>query len=401
MLFILAAVFGVLGVGLLLIDAHRSRTSAPTPGDEVAEPEVSAAFEPADFESADVEPGDDQPGDDQPETEVIAEVAAEEPEEFVDSYENYFEGDDLTPPREHEQPAEQHKPVPVRANFPALPGASRRERKAWAAHHGFGYTKADEFLTEEWSRGAAAHGAPAKDVVSGMAGGHEMHLVDLGGVPVMAMRKPVATDIVVDIRRGDEEGSGDLIYVSSTSGWQVWASDQGCAERMMDVRMQKALEEMPEDVTAVWIESDWVLAQMEKSALHETWDAMIAPLALVAEASRVLPPEAGATTPVDFSEADPSRPMPEAPRLEEEPDEDVAPVILMIERREEPIELPTRGERLSKGVVEPRSLGDDDVDAIADGAKKEPSTHGGTRVLREQQESSIFGDAERDEDSAR
>lgn len=69
-------------------------------------------------------------------------------------------------------PAE--KPVKSRA-----PG--KRARRTWARERGFRFEGADELLASEWSRGAAAGGASARNVVTGNAYGHDVHVADLGG----------------------------------------------------------------------------------------------------------------------------------------------------------------------------------------------------------------------------
>lgn len=328
--------------------------------------------------------------------EIIAANAAEpEPEE-------YLEGDDLTLERpepgtvrfEAEVPAEPEQPKPALVQ---LPGAARREKRAWAQERGFGYQRTDNFLTDEWSRGAASTGASAKDVVSGVLYGHEMYLAELGGITVMALRRPGASDVVVDARRavlGEELESEDLIPVSTVAGFSLFSNDPGAAERMTDTRFRSALAGMPETVTAVWMESDWVLAQTAKGSTHEDWDTMAAMLAVCAAVARVLPPRMGATQAVDFHDCDPSRPLPVPPSyFEDEPEEDL-PEMPQITRQDEPVEMPSRSEEISHGVVEPRSIGSQSVEAIAgDDEEATPNSYQGTRIVRELNgRSSIFED---------
>lgn len=335
--------------------------------------------------------------------EVQAEDRAEQEDE-PEGAEEFYEGEDLTPPRPEPGTVffevEEAEPTQAKSPLSVLPGATRREKRSWAHERGFDYQRTDDFLTDEWSRGAASTGAAARDVVSGIVNGHEMHLAELGGITVMALRRPQASDVVLDARRARLEESAesdDLIPVTSVADFQILSNDQGAAERMMDERFRQALENMPDTVTAVWMESDWVLAQTAKGSTHQDWDHMTGLLAVIAIAARVLPPRMGATQAVDFSDCDPSRPMPVPPSyFEDEADEDL-PDMPQIARQEEPIPLPTRAQGESHGVVEPRSIGAQPVEAIAGGEQPASTSFQGTRIVRDLDgRSSIFDDGPAD-----
>ena len=152
--------------------------------------------------------------------------------------------------------------------------------------------KADPYLVDEWTRGVASTGAAPKDIVAGNVYGHEMLLMDIDGVNVMAMRTGAASDMVVDFRRFDRDdakASEDLLLAMTIEGFDVYSSDSAVTERMVDERVHVALQQMPEAVTALWMETEWVLAQTTKQARSAEWDAMLPPLALLADAARVLP----------------------------------------------------------------------------------------------------------------
>lgn len=291
-----------------------------------------------------------------------------------------------------------------------IPGALRRERRQWAEKNGFSFSKHDEYLVDEWTRGAAAGGAAPKDIVQGSAYGHEMVLMDLGGVNVMAMRTGAATEIVVDFRRVDRDQRNDrttgeavfddLLEVGHIADFTVYATDAAVASRMIDARVVTACDSLPEIVTAVWMESDWVLAQTDKGSHASDWDEMLAPLGLLADVARVLPPRSMANQILKFEGADPTRMMgPKQPPAFENnqllhvvPDPQDHPPI---QRPSEPVELPTRSKAEARGYLEPYALGVDEVDAIADGADK--SQEGGHRkrphVKRDLSAGpSIFGD---------
>ncbi|MGV3072535.1 hypothetical protein ACEE90_08915 [Corynebacterium phoceense] len=283
----------------------------------------------------------------------------------------------------------------------SLPGAVARERRAWAAARDYDFAKQDEYLVDEFTRGAAAGGAAPHDVVAGRVLGHEMLLMDIGGVNVMAMRTGAASDVIVDFRRTgalEDTGADDLVPAFEAQGFSVYASDAAVAERLIDARVRTALDSFPQEVTAVWMESEWVLAQMTKDARAVEWDAMQAPLALLADCARVLPPRSQAAQVLRLGDGDPTRSMEqEAVTLASGPalvaperDEFEYPPV---ERPEEPVPMPTRVTSDVRGPVERTALGADEVDAIADGKDRLDIDERAPRVRRYLDgKSSIFGD---------
>ncbi|KQB86116.1 hypothetical protein [Corynebacterium lowii] len=280
----------------------------------------------------------------------------------------------------------------------AMPGQTRRERRAWAQEAGFDFTRTDDALAQEWRRGAASAGSAAHDVVTGMSEDHEFALADLGSTTVLAVRRGTFSDVVVDFRRPDmgEDSSADLVQCGEVEGFIRFSTDVEAAERFSDERVSAALEVMPDFVRAVWCESDWVLAQLDRGTHGHEWEAIMAPMTWLADAAHALPPRTAA--PLKIDEALPSRlmPAPEPVARKEEAEggvdkqeEQEKPAVI---RPEEPVELPTRARTQSRGVVEPRPLGGDEVPGIGDRAEK-PSDHQGTRVLRSQDAGpSIFDD---------
>ena len=279
------------------------------------------------------------------------------------------------------------------------PGSSRRERRQWAMSRGFGYTKRDDFLHDEWARGTAASGAPVREVVSGTVGDYEMYLADIGGTTVMAVRRGSSSDIVVEAHRGVPQGAEDLVPVRSTAGFRILSNDVGATERLIDARVEAALTAMPAEVSQVWMESDWILAQFGPRTTPVVWEAASEPLALLADAARMLPPRTSALQVDAFDSLGSSRPMPAASESTPEPtpaptpEPEPAP-FLRVQRPDTPVEMPSRMHSEVRGVVEPRMVGVDEVDAIADGEKKPEDKPTQTpRIVREQRRpSSIFED---------
>ncbi|MDY5841303.1 MAG: hypothetical protein SPJ78_11415 [Corynebacterium camporealensis] len=381
----------------------------------------------ADSEPEDVQPVEEESQEEaEPEVveaeEVLGPVADEEsklPQEFSDDSDidkqDADEGEavepasaDSTQVEEEEESEPEPAPEPLKdrakraLHKPVLPGALRRERKAWAESKGFEFFKHDSYLAEEWVRGAAASGAAPRDIVAGTAYGHEMLLMDIGGVNVMAVRTGMASDVVIDFRRddvADESGSDDLIFCYELEDFSVYSTEVGVAERMVDERVQVGLEQLPDAVTAVWMESEWVLAQTTKQSRIPDWEEMLAPLALLADAARVLPPRSQANQPFRVEDLDPSREIPPAPQPELTGPKLVVPPREEVERPdiqrpEEPLVMPSRTRAENLGTVSHSALGADEVDAIADGNERPEQDHTRARVPRRlRKPASIFKDS--------
>ena len=356
---LLAILLALAGIGLLVVanrrDTHlREQPAVPDESAESAEPAAEDVEEQPD-------PLADEP------TEGIP-LAPEEPEPEPEP----------TPEPKTEPEPENPKASPKLKN--RFPLGLRRERKAWAEERGWGFRKTDDYLVDEWSRGAAATGAAPRNIAVGEAFGHETLLMDLGGTNVMAMRTGALASVVVDMRRRgivQEDVSDDLFEVKTIGDFDVFATDTGATERMLDERVDSALINMPERVVAAWLEGDWALAQTTKDARGETWDAMLAPLALLADAARVLPPRDA--VPLRSHDVDPSRDIPEPEPtgaqltvVDDEPaDEFSNPPV---QRPETPVVYPSRKGGEAFGAVEARPLGADEVGAIADG-EETPEPH--------------------------
>lgn len=262
-----------------------------------------------------------------------------------------------------------------------VPGSARRERKAFGQQRGWEYAKHDSYLADEWTRGAAARGQEPKDIIAGTVRGHETLLFDMGAIPIMAMRTGAASDIVIDFRRVGEtvdNPSEDLVHVCTEEGFDVFASEAGVGQRLIDDRVTRVLRALPALVTAVWMEGEWVLAQTTKQARSTEWEEMLEPLAVLADTARVLPPRSEATQVLRVDELDPSRDIPAPPQPEPTgptavPDRDASVGAPNIQRPTEPVVMPSRTTSEAHGPIDHTSLGADEVDAIADG--REHPTH--------------------------
>ncbi|OFO99228.1 hypothetical protein [Corynebacterium sp. HMSC034H07] len=375
----LAAVALVAGLIVLWLDQRqRAALSAGDPAD-------SAVADTADDAAVDAEPVVSTP-----EPEVVQEPESTAEPEPVVEYNPEPSDEPVAEPNEPKEPeeltAEPNELTEPQAAAPSfaeraerakyfVPGSARRERKAFGQQRGWEYAKHDSYLADEWSRGAAARGQEPRDIVAGNFRGHETLLFDMGTIPVMAMRTGAASDIVVDFRRAGEtvdNSSEDLVYVREEEGFEVFASDAGVGQRLIDPRVSTALHRLPTAVTAVWMEGEWVLAQTTKHARSAEWEELLEPLSLLADAARVLPPRSEATQVLRVDELDPSRDIPQPPQPEPTgptavPDRDDSLDAPTIQRPTEPVVMPSRSTSEARGTIDHSSLGADEVDAIADG----------------------------------
>ncbi|MDU0478621.1 hypothetical protein QVA66_05140 [Staphylococcus chromogenes] len=233
------------------------------------------------------------------------------------------------------------------------------------------FKKTDEDLADEWSRGAAS-GVVPKDVRLALIDDREVYLAQLGNTPVLAMRRAARSDVVLDFRTFESET--DLMPVREVAGFELYSNDVAVATRAVDDRMEAALEAL--DVDAVWAEADWVLAQFTEKEP----EALVPGLSLFADAAAVLPPR----SPKPLQLLDPSRAM--VPCREEVTAEpEAAAKLVLVEH----VEKPKRSVKRSLGVVEPRPVGVDDIDAIAEGPAELPKTDG-TRIVRPDDRPTIF-----------
>lgn len=369
-----------LAAGLIVLWLDQRQRAAHSAGDAATDTvtDTDASADVIATDSADGAADAAAPESAEPEAEP---VHAEEPEPTV---EPAIATEPETTPEPEAEPAVEASAEPAPAHSFAeraerarhlVPGSARRERKAFGQQRGWEYIKHDSYLADEWTRGAAARGQEPRDIVAGSVRGHETLLFDMGSIPVMAMRTGAASDIVVDFRRAGEEAenhSEDLVYVREEEGFEVFATDAGVGQRLIDARVTDALSRLPAAVTAVWMEGEWVLAQTTRQARSAEWEALLEPLSLLADSARVLPPRSEAAQVLRVDELDPSRDIPEPPQPEPTgptavPDRDDSLDTPTIQRPTEPVVMPSRTTSEARGTIDHSSLGADEVDAIADG----------------------------------
>lgn len=376
---------------------------APTPAlreeEAPAEPEPQPEVEPEKELESQLEPETEPEPEPQPEAEPEPETEPETAEESSEERQKAHSRwsaltglTGLTGAFSTKLPTKLPKHLPTK-----LPGAkqrSRKERREWAEANGFEYAREDEFLQDEWGRGAASAGEPVTDVLTGTRFGHETRIADIGGTTVVAMGTGMESGVVVDVRRKATASGAteDLVAVAEIEGFRVYGSEAGPAERMLDIRVNTALELLPHQVSAVWFESEWVLAQLDGAAGAQEWEPVFAPLALLADAARTLPPRTWPHLHFEHRTREMGDPIEAEASGGGGENEMARPVVA---RPEEPLEMPTRTTGGVRGTMEYRAVGGDDVDAIATGEAPE-QLNDGTRITRRPQPPSIFGDGNAD-----
>ena len=318
------------GASSSLDDAHVAPGTVPET-EEAREPDAAYPGESeseAAHESAAVpepEPEPELEDDREPVIDVDAEPETEpeparEPEpEPAPAPEPADEPLDLGEPESESESELEPEPAPVRRHRPSLASrfptredlrnvgplagmAARRARKAWADDRNADFHKIDAEGASWWDRVPAGD---ARDVVSGFAHGREMHLCDVGGVTLLALRRAIPSDEILEFSR---DGRTDLPEVGVEDGITVSATDPEIIHRIFDERAHRALRDLPDVIDAAWAEGEWVIGAFSDGSGPDDWDDALAPLAAFADIARRLPPSPGAIGELDAGHRDPTRP---------------------------------------------------------------------------------------------
>lgn len=211
--------------------------------------------------------------------------------------------------------------------------AGRGQLKAWAADNGF------EIVS-------SVPDFPVSPVARGIVGGYEA-LAGFDEVPVSALRRDESAGVTLTLTPGDSYG---------------------------DPRVEKALAELPAEVTRVTVAGEWVQAVGSLDAFPS--------LQLLADAAFALPP-AGGYRERTVVEGDPTRPV-RAIRAQREEQ--------VVDKPE--VELPQRAVGATLGEADDYVVAADDVAPIADGShpvdehvRKGPAP---AKATRKMEPSSIF-----------
>ncbi len=214
-------------------------------------------------------------------------------------------------------------PEPTPEPAPAAPApsghtslAGRRARRQWAAAHGFEYTREDRYLTPEWPVSLLHQISPdrvdpvARDLVSGFVDGHQVHIADVAGTTLVALRRSESSPVDVHFTTVAAMPAGmrhsELCDCPPFTGY---STDNRALDRMLDARVTGTLRDLAPYACDVVFSGAWLVAQLSGRAEAEVWERMLPQLALLGDAARVLPPRVTSTE-LDMPAADPTRPRP-------------------------------------------------------------------------------------------
>lgn len=293
-----------------VIDVDAEPETEPEPA---REPEPEPAAEPAPEPQRDPAPEPELSR----EARTVVEAESTEETESADVADPIDPSDPIDPA---DEPLDlEPEPAPVRRHRPSLASrfptredlrnvgplagmAARRARKAWALGRNADFRKIDAEVASWWDRVPAGD---ARDAVSGFAHGREMHLCDVGGVTLLALRRAIPSDEILEFSR---DGRTDLPEVGVEDGITVSATDPEIIHRIFDERAHRALRDLPDVIDATWAEGEWVIGAFADGSGPDDWDDALAPLAAFADIARRLPPSPGSIGELDAGHRDPTRP---------------------------------------------------------------------------------------------
>ena len=226
-------------------------------------------------------------------------------------------GTDAAAERADTAPEPTPEPEPTPAPAPEPSGfTGRRGRRHWAAAHGFEYTREDRYLTPEWPVSLLHQispdrvDPPARDLVSGFVDGHQVHIADVAGTTLVALRRSESSPVDVHFTTVAAMPAGmrhsELCDCPPFTGY---STDNRALDRMLDARVTGTLRDLAPYACDVVFSGAWLVAQLSGRAEAEVWERMLPQLALLGDAARVLPPRVTSTE-LDMPSADPTRPRP-------------------------------------------------------------------------------------------
>lgn len=205
-------------------------------------------------------------------------------------------------------------PAPEPTGHTSLAG--RRARRQWAAAHGFEYMREDRYLTPEWPVSLLRLISPtrsdpaARDLVSGFVDGHQVHIADVAGTTLVALRRSESSPVDVHFTTVAAMPAGmrhsELCDCPPYTGY---STDNRALDRMLDGRVTGTLRDLAPYASDVVFSGAWLVARLSGRAEAEVWERMLPQLALLGDAARVLPPRVTSTE-LEMLSADPTRPRP-------------------------------------------------------------------------------------------
>lgn len=153
--------------------------------------------------------------------------------------------------------------------------SNNRERRRWASLRGWQFADFDRVLPTRWEHGVLAQygGVTATDVVAGSTftadGRRQVYVLDLdaGGKSAAVLvgircRRTAPATIELWLPDVPVPQDSELDLLGPVGSRYAFVTDVAAARPLVSPDLVDAVEEIGEDITAVWLENDWVLAAM-------------------------------------------------------------------------------------------------------------------------------------------
>ena len=187
-------------------------------------------------------------------------------------------------------------------------------RQIWANAQGYNFNDVDPELPGTWHRASLAKQdyLSAVDIVAGIRRGEKFLLFDLEeAATIVAVRRNVGSEVDIDLRLKtmSPPRDHDLELVGAIGERVLFATDVDIARRVVDQRMMRLTEEIPETLQALWSEGAWTLGSMPVGTSSREWDDAVDAVVRLSGILYQLPPTTEPET-LDAAGHDPGRPYP-------------------------------------------------------------------------------------------
>lgn len=193
----------------------------------------------------------------------------------------------------------------------ALTGG-RRRRRAWAQAQGFEFAKSDPALAEQWPDTLLGEGdsTVVRDVASGFFRGYPVHIGDIRGYTVLAMRRAEPSPVHVLFTSGGGLPHGlRRAERCDSEPFFAYTTDLRALERMMDERVQDGLIALQNVADHIEWEGRWHYIRISRKLDTSVWDQILPYQYHMVNAAMILPPMY-TSVPLEFENADPTRALP-------------------------------------------------------------------------------------------
>ncbi|MGC4961445.1 hypothetical protein [Gordonia sp. DT101] len=172
---------------------------------------------------------------------------------------------------------------------------ARHQRAVWGDQHEFKFRESDTKLRKVFHR--ATMNVPdhveVQDVAFGHYSGAEAAVFDLvDTATVVAVRRSVASSVVVDLRHEDvlAPAEEDVELLGAMGPRVMFSNNLDVARRVCDRRMVALANTTPSYIEVLWNEGNWVLGSMPLTTDTDHLDTGLEVVRRFADLLRVLPP---------------------------------------------------------------------------------------------------------------